>query len=91
MSKKTISRGLILILFSGVFSLGYYCGSLRQGEAVAQVGGLGGVVEQAGKMGGPVGTATQLGTSIVEMQEHVNGLQKNIDSLKKIQSALTGK
>jgi hypothetical protein len=32
-----------------------------------------------------------LGTSIVEMQDHVNGLQKNIDTLKKVQSALGGK
>ena len=32
----------------------------------------------------------ELGTSIVEMQEHVSGLQKNLDTLKKIQSALGG-
>jgi hypothetical protein len=37
---------------------------------------------------GPVG---EMGTSLVEMQEHVSGLQKNIDTLKKVQSALTGK
>lgn len=36
---------------------------------------------------GPVG---ELGTSIVEMQEHVTGLQKNIDTLKQVQSALSG-
>jgi hypothetical protein len=62
---------------------------VSQQRADAQ--GLGGILEQAGKAGGPVGAASQLGSSIVEMQEHVSGLQKNIDTLKKVQSALTGK
>jgi len=31
-----------------------------------------------------------LGTSIVEMQEHVNGLQKNLDTLRKLKGALGG-
>jgi hypothetical protein len=34
---------------------------------------------------------TQLGSSIVEMQNHVNGLQKNLETLKTVQSALGGK
>jgi hypothetical protein len=42
-------------------------------------------------MGGPVGSIAQMGSSLVEMQDHVTGLQKNIDSLKKVQAALTGK
>ena len=37
------------------------------------------------------GSVSQLGSSVVEMQEHVNGLQKNLDTLKKVQSALSGK
>ena len=45
----------------------------------------------AEKAGGPVGSVAQLGSSIVEMQDHVTGLQKNIDTLKKVQSALGGK
>ena len=49
------------------------------------------MLEQASKLGGQVGEAGQLGSSIVEMQDHVSGLQKNLDSLKKIQSALGGK
>jgi hypothetical protein len=32
-----------------------------------------------------------MGSSLVEMQDHVTGLQKNIDSLKKVEAALTGK
>jgi len=72
----------------GVFALGYFCGTVGQRQADAQLGGL---LEQAGKAGGPMGSIAQLGSSIVEMQDHVTGLQKNIDSLKKIQSALGGK
>jgi len=55
------------------------------------VPGLGDALQRAGQSGGAVGNLSQLGSSIVEMQEHVNGLQKNIDTLKKFQSSLTGK
>jgi len=41
--------------------------------------------------GGMLGSAAQLGSSLTEMQDHVSGLQKNIDTLKKVQSALSGK
>jgi hypothetical protein len=32
----------------------------------------------------------KLGESIVEMQQHVDGLQKNIEVLKKVKSSLGG-
>jgi len=41
--------------------------------------------------GGALGSAAEMGTSIMEMQEHVTGLQKNLDTFKKVQSALGGK
>ena len=88
MAKKTISRGLMIGILVGVFALGYFCGSVNQRPADAQIGGL---LEQAGKGGGALGSVTQLGSSIVEMQDHVNGLQKNLETLKKVQSALGGK
>ncbi len=91
MNMKAISRHLGVLAILGVFSLGYICGTLSQRHADAQVGGLGGVLEKAGGMGGPVGSVAQMGSSLVEMQDHVTGLQKNIDSLKKVQAALTGK
>jgi hypothetical protein len=47
-------------------------------------------MQQAGESGGTLGSAAQLATSVTEMQEHVTGLQKNIDTLKKVQSALGG-
>jgi hypothetical protein len=91
MIKVKRSRYLTMAMLLGVFAFGYVCGSWSQNSAIAQVGGLGGMLDKAGKMGGPVGSAAQLGSSIVEMQDHVTGLQKNIDTLKTIQSALTGK
>ena len=42
---------------------------------------------QSGSLG-PVG---ELGNSIVEMQDHITGLQKNLDTFKTVQSSLTGK
>jgi hypothetical protein len=75
-------------LLLGFFAFGYLLGSVNQRQADAQIGGL---LEQAGKGGGALGSVTQLGSSIVEMQDHVNGLQKNLETLRKVQSALGGK
>ena len=72
---------------SAMFATGFLCGSLVQGPADAQVGDI---MKKAAEGGGSLGTAAQLGTSIVEMQDHVTGLQKNLDTLNKIKSALGG-
>jgi hypothetical protein len=89
MARKTMARAVMIVILFGAFTLGYVCGSVSQPRAHAQ--GIGGILEQAGKGGGPLAAAGQLGSSIVEMQDHVSGLQKNIDTLKKVQAALTGK
>lgn len=75
-----------------LFGAGYLSGSVAEHDANAQgIKDLGGAaMKQAGGAGGALGSAAELGSSIVEMQEHVSGLQKNIDTLKKIQSALGG-
>ena len=88
MTKGKFSRGLMIAVIVGVFGLGYVCGSLTQRQAQAQMGGL---LEKAGKMGGPVGSIAEFGSSIAEMQDHITGLQKNLDTFKKVQSSLTGK
>jgi hypothetical protein len=89
MTKSKFSRGLMTAAIVGVFGLGYVCGSMTQRPADAQVGGM---LEKAGKMGGPVGSAAQFGSSITEMQDHIiSGLQKNLDTFKKVQTSLTGK
>ena len=89
MTRKTIARAVLTGVILAAFSLGYVCGSVSQWRADAQ--GLGGMLEQAGKAGGSLGAAGQLGSSIVEMQQHVSGLQKNLEVLKKVESVLTGK
>jgi hypothetical protein len=53
--------------------------------------GVGSVLERAGKAGGPLAAASELSSSSDEMEKHVSGLQKHLDTLKKVQSALTGK
>ena len=88
MTQRRFSRGLMIAVIVGVFGLGYVCGSMMQRQAEAQTGGL---VEKAGKMGGPVGSIAAFGSSIVEMQDHITGLQKNLHTFKKVQSSLTGK
>ncbi len=88
MTKRKLSRALMIAVMAAVFGLGYVCGSVTQRQAQAQMGGL---LEQAGKMGGPVGSIAEFGSSIAEMQDHISGLQKNLDTFKKIQSSLTGK
>lgn len=88
MTKRKLSRGLMTAIFVAVFGAGYVCGSMTQRQAEAQMGGL---LEKAGKAGGPVGSVAQFGSSISEMQDHISGLQKNLDTFKKVQSSLTGK
>jgi hypothetical protein len=88
MTRIKFSRGLMTAIIVGVFGLGYVCGSMTQRQAEAQMGGM---LEKAGKMGGPVGSVAQFGSSIVEMQDHITGLQKNLDTFKKVQASLTGK
>jgi hypothetical protein len=89
MKKDAAARAFVICMILAAFTVGYFCGSVGQQRADAQ--SIGGFLEQAGKGGGPLATASQLGSAIVEMQDHVTGLQKNIDTLKKVQSTLTGK
>ena len=87
LTKRSVQVGVL----SAMFAAGYLCGTVSQRSADAQVGDLGGaVMKQAGESSGAVGSAAKLGTAIVEMQDHVTALQKNIDTLKGIKSALGG-
>src|SRR6266542_3909485 len=88
MTMIKFSRGLMTAIIVGVFGLGYVCGAMTQRQAEAQIGEL---LEKAGKAGGPVGSVAQFGSSLVEMQDHISGLQKNLDTFKKVQASLTGK
>ncbi len=89
MTRRRTTAAVVVGMLLVAFTLGYVVGSATQQRADAQ--GLGGMLEQAGKGGGALGSITQLGSSIVEMQDHVTGLQTNLDTLRKVQSALGGK
>jgi len=91
MASTKIGRGIQVALLAGMFAGGYVVGTLNQRQADAQLGDLGkAAMEKAGESGGAVGSVMQLGTAIVEMQQHVDGLQKNIDVLKKVKAGLGG-
>ena len=92
MPQRTVGRGVVIGLLLAMFAAGFLCGSVSQRRADAQMKELGGsLLKDAAGAGGVLGSAAQLGTSIVEMQDHVSGLQKNLDTLKKVQATLTGK
>ena len=84
MTKRVFGWGMLV----GMFVLGFLCGSVSQRQAAAQMKELGGIMEKTKGAGGAVGSVAELGSSITEMQEHVSGLQKNLETLKKVQSAL---
>jgi hypothetical protein len=81
MKQRVLRRSLLVGMCLGLFAMGFVCGSVSQRSADAQLPGIG---------QGALGSVTELGSSIVEMQQHVTGLQKNLDTLKKIQGALGG-
>ena len=91
MTKITSGRSVMVGMLVSTFAAGFLCGSLNQRNADAQLQDLGGAAMKQALGSGALGSVGELGTSIVEMQDHVSGLQKNIDTLKKVQSALTGK
>ena len=91
MRQYRLRRVVLVSLLGGMFALGFLSGSVSQRSAQAQVPGVGkGVLEQATGAGGALGSVAELGSSIVEMQQHVDGLQKNLGTLKKVQAALGG-
>ena len=91
MSSKTILYSVRIGIVTGIFSVGFFCGSITQHSANAQLEGLGGdMLKKAAGSGGTLGSIAELGTTITDMEKNVSGLQKNIDMLKKVKSALGG-
>ena len=74
-----------------IFATGWLCGAVTQRNAEAQLGDLGkAAMEKAGDQGGMLGAASKLGTSIGDIQTHLDALQKNVESLKQVKSLLGG-
>ena len=88
MAHASVVRGLRIAFIAGVFAAGYLCGTTQQ-RAHAQLGQMGSeMMKKAGESGGALGGAMELGNTIVDMEKHVDGLQKNLDALKKVKAAL---
>ena len=86
-----IGRGVQAALLAGTFAVGFVAGSVTHRSADAQLGDVGKeAMEKAAGSGGGLGSVAQLGTTIVDLQQHVDGLQKNIDVLKKVKAGLGG-
>lgn len=80
-----------VVLLVLVFAAGFVCGTISQKNAEAQLKQLGQeALQKAAGSGGAVGSVVELGTAISEMQQHVDGLQKNLGTLRKVQNALGG-
>ena len=91
MSRNTILYSARIGIVTAIFSAGYLCGSMPQHNANAQFEGLGGeMLKKAAGSGGTLGSIAQLGTTITDMEKNVSGLQQNIDTLKKVKTALGG-
>jgi hypothetical protein len=91
MSTSWLRRSAQRGSFARVFSGGCVLGTLDAEAAQAPVQELGeGLINEASEQSGALGTAAQLGTTISDMQTHVNELQKNLETLNKIEAALGG-
>jgi LPPG:FO 2-phospho-L-lactate transferase len=91
-SMRTTMKGSIRVgAAAAIFAAGFLVGSITQRPAEAQLGDLKDkAMEGAGEQGGVVGAAGQLGTQLTDMKKNLDGLQKNYDMLKKVQSMLGG-
>jgi hypothetical protein len=90
-AKRSVQVGALL----AVFGTGYLCGTVSEQRAVADMSDLGNAVggaavKEAAGGGGAIGGVAKLGTAIVDMQTQVDGLQKNLETLKAIKGSLGG-
>jgi hypothetical protein len=84
MVRRIAMIGMLLAAFT-LGHLSSFVGTQRASAQLPQIpGGL------PGQGGGALGAVVQLGSSITEMEQHISGLQKNLETLRKVQSALGG-
>jgi hypothetical protein len=91
MERKSLMYAARVAVVAVIFAAGFFCGSVTQRNADAEQGIGSEIMKRAAGSGGFIGSAAQLGTAISEMQQHVNGLQKNLDVLRKVKGSLGGK
>ncbi len=88
---RFVRRGLKTGLLGTVFAVGYLCGTTTHPTAQAQTGDLEkGLMQKAGESGGALGSAAKLGTTITDMKDSLDKLNKNMGALEEIKKALGG-
>ena len=91
MTRKSVLYSVRIGVVTVIFAVGYLCGSTTQQNANAGLEELGGdMMKKAADSGGALGTAAQLGTTITDMEKNISGLQKNLETIKKVKSLLGG-
>jgi hypothetical protein len=91
MSSKSVGYSARIGFVAAIFSVGFLSGAMIQQRANAQLGGMGEeLLKKTESSGGALGSIAQLGTSITDMEQHLNALQQNLETLKKIRAALGG-
>ena len=88
-SRSTLQLARVAAILA-IFAGGFVCGSMHEQQAEAQ---LSDALKQAGSAavaGGALGPVGEMGTTLVDMEQHVTALQKNLDTLKKVKTALGG-
>jgi len=91
MAHARMARVIRIGVFTGLFAAGFLCGSVTQHRAEAQLEDLGGkAMKKAVESGGALGSGAKMGSAITEMQQHVEGLQKTLETFKQVKAALGG-
>lgn len=91
MTNQSMVNSMRIGVVTVIFAAGFLCGSITQHNANAGIADLGGdVLKKAGSSGGTLGSVAELGTTITDMEKHISGLQKNLDTIKKVKSMLGG-
>jgi len=91
MTRTIVGKAVRIGVVFAVFSSGWFFGAVSQRNAAAQLGDVGKTfMEKAAGQSGTLGAAAKLGTSISEIQTHLDALQKDVDTLKSVKAMLGG-
>ncbi len=78
-----MKKALLVVSLLGFFAAGYITGSIHTRNAIAvELGGLTGI-------SGTVESLKSLGKTVIEMQDNVDKLQKNINDVKKVRDDIS--
>ncbi|VBB45576.1 conserved exported hypothetical protein [uncultured Desulfatiglans sp.] len=91
MKKTIVRKGVRIGAAVLLFAAGWFCGNVTQPNAEAQLDDIKkSIMQKATDQGGTIGTAAKLGTTINDIQTHLDALQENVDTLNSIKSMIGG-